>query len=187
MTKSPVDITALPLAPGRWALDPPHSNIAFAVRHLGVAKVRGRFAAFEVDVVVGETAASTSVTATVQLESIDTGNLDRDAHTRADDLMDVERRPTMIFRSTSITGGDADWTLDGELTIGDITRPLSLAVELGGLQELPGGGPRHAGFEASGELRRSDFGIAPGLPSAMLGDVIKIQIDLELLEPVAEG
>jgi len=95
----------------------------------------------------------------------------------------------MVFRSRSVTGADADadWTLDGEVTMGEITRPLSLAVELGGVQEPMGGGVRHAGFEATGELRRSDFGISPGIPSAMLGDVIKIQIDLELLEPTAEA
>jgi polyisoprenoid-binding protein YceI len=92
----------------------------------------------------------------------------------------------MTFRSTSITGAGADWTVDGEVTIGETTQPFSLAVELGGIQEVPGG-PRHAGFEATGELRRSDFGIAPGVPSAMLGDVIRVQIDLELLEPTVEG
>jgi polyisoprenoid-binding protein YceI len=181
MTNTPI-VTALPLAPGRWALDPAHSSIGFAVRHLGVAKVRGRFAAFDVDVVIGDSLDSTAVTATVDLASIDTGNTDRDAHTRADDLMDVARRPTMTFRSTSITGSDADWRIDGAITIGEVTRPFSLDVELGGIQELQDG-PRRAGFEATGEFRRSDFGIAPSLPSAMLGDVIKVQIDLELLEP----
>jgi polyisoprenoid-binding protein YceI len=177
--------TTLPLIPGRWALDPSHSAVGFAVRHLGVAKVRGRFTTFEVDVVIGDTLADTTVTATIDLASVDTANADRDAHIRADDMVDVATRPTMTFRSTAITGAGEDWSLDGDLTIGEVTRPLSLAVELGGIQEFPGG-PRHAGFEATGELRRSDFGIAPGLPSAMLGDVIKIQLDLELLEPSAD-
>jgi polyisoprenoid-binding protein YceI len=177
--------TTLPLIPGRWAVDTAHASVGFAVRHLGVAKVRGRFTDFDADVVVGETLADTHVTATVQLASIDTGNVDRDAHCRADDLLDVANRPTLTFRSTAIHGEGSDWTLDGDVTIGDVTRPISLAVELGGVEDFPLGGPRHAGFEVTGELRRSDFGIAPSMPAAMLGDVIKLSIDLELLEPEA--
>jgi polyisoprenoid-binding protein YceI len=175
--------TDLPLIPGHWALDPAHSSIGFAVRHLGVAKVRGRFTEFEADVVLGETLADTSVTATIALASIDTGNVDRDTHVRSEDFIHVEQRPTLTFRSTEVTGEGSDWALHGDVTIGDVTKPIVLAVELGGIQELPSG-PRHAGFEATGELRRSDYGIAAQLPSAMLGDVIKLQLDLELLEPV---
>ena len=176
--------TTLPLVPGRWALDPAHSSVGFAVRHLGVAKVRGRFTAFETDVVIGTTVADTHVSATVQLASIDTGNVDRDAHCRSSDLLDVDQRPTLTFRSTALEGDGADWTLEGEVTIGDVTRPVSLAVELGGVQDFIDGS-RHAGFEATGELKRTDFGIAPGMPAAMLGDVIKLQLDLELVEPTA--
>ncbi len=183
-TATPTTST-LPLVPGRWALDTNHANVAFAIRHLGVAKVRGRFTAFDVQVTIGDTLADTSVTATIDLASIDTANADRDAHVRSADLLDVANRPTMGFRSTSITGDGADWTVDGEVTIGGITKPLTLEVELGGVQDFPLGGPRHAGFEARGELRRADFGIAPGMPAAMLGDVVRFELDLELLEPEA--
>ena len=127
------------------------------------------------------------MTATVDLASVDTGNADRDDHVRAADMLDVERRPTMTFRSTGIRpAGDGDgdrWHLDGELTIGDVTRPLTLAFEHGGVEDHPQGGPRHAGFEATGEIRRSDFGIAPQFPAPMLGDVVRIELDLQLLEP----
>jgi polyisoprenoid-binding protein YceI len=180
------DPLVLPLAPGRWALDTNHSSVGFTIRHLGVSKVRGRFQRFDVDVVVGEDLAGTSVTASVDLASIDTGNSDRDAHVRSADLLDVERRPTMEFRSTSIRPDGAGWTIDGELTIGAVTRPQRLAVELGGVEEFPGG-QRHAGFEASGELRRKDFGIdiamPPGVSAVALGDVVKIDLDIQLLEP----
>ena len=98
------DTGTLPLAPGRWALDANHSAVGFSIRHLGVSKVRGRFTRFDVDVVVGETLADTSVTATIHLESLDTGNADRDAHVLSPDLIDVDRRPTMTFRSTAIRG-----------------------------------------------------------------------------------
>jgi polyisoprenoid-binding protein YceI len=176
----------LPLAPGRWAVDHNHSSIGFSIRHLGVSKVRGRFRAFDADVTVGETLEDTSVTATIETGSIDTDNADRDAHVRSPDIIDVERRPTMVFRSTRIVGADTEWQIDGDLTIGEITRPVSLAVEFGGIEDFPGGA-RHAGFEAGTEIRRTEFGIdvamPPGVSAVMLGDKIKIEMDLQLLEP----
>ena len=178
----------LPLIPGRWALDPAHSAVGFTIRHLGVSKVRGHFRKFDVDVVVGTTLADTFVTATIDLASIDTGNPDRDAHVLTPDLLDVARRPTMTFRSTSITEGGDGWLADGDLTIGEVTRPFRLDVELGGVEEFPGG-PRHAGFEAKGELRRKDFGIdltlPPGVSAVALGDVVKVELDVQLLEPTS--
>ncbi|MFF9894076.1 YceI family protein [Streptomyces longispororuber] len=172
-------ITPLPLSAGRWTLDPFHSAVNFTIRHLGISKVRGRFTEFDAELVVGETPDTSSVTSTIKLASIDTGNADRDAHVRASDLLDVERRPTMTFRSTRLAGAGEDWTMEGELTIGEVTRPVSLAVEFGGLGEF--GDTRHAGFEATGEIRRSEFGLsfAPG----MLGEVVKIQLDMQFLEP----
>jgi polyisoprenoid-binding protein YceI len=179
---------SLPLAPGHWALDSAHSSISFSVRHLGVSKVRGRFTRFEADVVVGETLETTSVVATIDVASLDTSNPDRDAHVLSPDLLDVEKRPTMTFRSVRISGAGSVWQIDGELTIGDVTQPQVLAVELGGLETFPGG-PRHAGFEATTEVRRKDFGIdiamPPGVSAAMLGDVVKVELDLQLVEPDA--
>jgi len=184
---STTDVT-LPLVAGRWALDTNHSSVGFTIRHLGVSKVRGRFQRFDVDVVVGATLADTSVIATIDLASIDTGNADRDAHVLSADLLDVERRPTMTFRSTAVTEGGDGWRVDGDLTIGDVTRPLRLDVELGGVEEFPGG-PRHAGFEVTGELRRKEFGIdlamPPGVSAVALGDVVKLELDIQLLEPAA--
>jgi polyisoprenoid-binding protein YceI len=187
-TMSITDNTVLPLAPGRWVLDRNHSSVGFVIRHLGVSKVRGRFQDFDVDVVVGETLADTSVRATIQTASIDTGNPDRDAHVRTADLLDVEQRPTMEFRSTAITETAGGWAVDGDLTIGDVSRPQRLHLEFGGIEEFPGT-PRHAGFEATGELRRKEFGIdlamPPGVSTVALGDVVKIELDVQLLEPVA--
>jgi polyisoprenoid-binding protein YceI len=175
--------TALPLAPGRWAVDPAHSSVAFSVRHLGVSKVRGRFASFDADVRIGEDLAGTSVTATIDLSSVDTGNADRDAHLQQEDMFDVANRPTLTFRSTGIVEDDEGWRLDGELSLGEATQPVSLAVELGGLEVHPVDGRRHAGFEATGEVRRIDLGVATGIPAAVLGNVIKVELDLQLLEP----
>lgn len=175
--------TRLPLRAGTWTLDPAHSSVAFAVRHLGVSKVRGRFTDVDASIVVGDDLPSTSVAAVVQLASVDTGNRDRDAHLQAEDMFDVARRPTMAFRSTAVVPDGDDWRLEGELTIGDVTRPLTLDVELGGLEVHPLDGRQHAGFEATGEVRRSEFGIAPGMPAAMLGDVVKVQLDVQLVAP----
>ena len=138
MTTAPTSVS-LPLAPGRWEVDPNHSSIGFTIRHLGVSKVRGRFARFDAEVVIGETLDTTTVRATVDVASIDTANADRDAHVLSADIIDVAKRPTMVFRSTRIVGAGIEYQIDGELTIGDITRPIVLAVELGGIESFPGG------------------------------------------------
>ncbi|MFD8223524.1 YceI family protein [Streptomyces massasporeus] len=137
----------------------------------------------EAGLFVGQRLEDVRVSATVDLASIDTGNTDRDAHVRASDLLDVEKRPTMTYRSTRVWGEGEDWAMEGELTIGDVTRPVTFAVEFGGLVDVPMDGSRHAGFEATGEIRRSEFGLdfAPGV----LGDVIKIQLDMQFVEPKA--
>jgi polyisoprenoid-binding protein YceI len=187
MTKT-TSTTSLPLAPGRWAVDTNHSSIGFTIRHLGVSKVRGRFTRFDADITIGETIDSTTINVTVDVSSIDTANADRDAHVLSADLIDVARRPTMVFRSTRVAGAGSEYQVDGDLTIGDVTRPITLSVELGGIETFPGG-PRHAGFEATTEIRRKDFGIdmamPPGVNVVALGDVVKVEIDLQLLEPAS--
>jgi polyisoprenoid-binding protein YceI len=174
--------TPLPLVAGRWPLDANHSRVGFSIRHLGVAKVRGLFRHLDATLDIGETLDGTSISATVALASIDTANAERDAHVRAADLLDVEQRPTMTFVSTAITGSGSDWNLAGDLRIGDVTRPMQFAVEFGGVADFVDG-TRHAGFEATGELRRKDFGLDFGPLGAFLGDVVKIDLDLEFIEP----
>jgi polyisoprenoid-binding protein YceI len=118
----------------------------------------------------------------VALTSIDSGNADRDAHLRSAELLDVENRPTMSYRSTNVRGAGSEWTVDGDLTIGGVTAPLTLAVEVGDAADYFDG-TRHVGFEATGEIHRSDFGLGFGVLGAMLGDVVKIELDLEFIEP----
>ncbi len=190
-TSPPTATTALPLPAGRWELDANHFRVGFAIRHLGVSKVRGQFLNVTAELVVGPTAAESSLTATVDLASIDTGNADRDAHVRSPDLLDVAVRPTMDFRATSLEGTGDDLVLLGDLTIGEITRPVSFAVEYGGVEAFPADGRLHAGFEATGEIRRKDFDLVGGLlGTTMLGDVVKVEIDLQFVavdEPAAAG
>ncbi len=135
------------------------------------------------ELTVGATVDECAVSATVALASIDTGNADRDAHVRAPDLLDVERRPTMTFRSTRIGGAGGDWSMEGDLTIGEVTRQVMFEVDFGGVEDSIVDGRRHAGFEARGEIRRSDFGITFGAADALLGDVVKIQLDAQFIEP----
>jgi polyisoprenoid-binding protein YceI len=135
---------------------------------------------------VGGLLEASTVTARIALASVDTARGDRDEHVRSADILDVANRPELVFRSTSFTpAGPSDsgeWTLAGEVTIGERSGPVTLAVEFGGLADFPGG-PRHAGFSATGELHRSDFGIAPEIPTAFLGDVVRIDLEIQLLEP----
>ena len=174
--------TTSPLVAGTWALDPHHTTVGFTIRHLGVSKVRGRFDDVAAELVVGRDAMDSTVTATIGLASIDTGNRDRDDHLRSEELLDVEHRPTMAFRSTLVRGEGDDWTLDGELTLGDITHPVALTVELGGVEDFFDG-TRHAGFEATTEISRKDYGLGFGPLGAMLGDTVKVELDLQFIEP----
>jgi polyisoprenoid-binding protein YceI len=176
--------STLPLTPGRWTLDPNHSRVGFAVRHIGVSKVRGHFGEFDAELHVGESAADTVVTAEIKVGSLDTGNTDRDTHVLSADLLDVSKRPTLAFRSTGITGSGSDWKLTGDLTVGGVTAPVTLDVELGGIETFAADGSRHAGFEATGEVRRKDLGVRFGpMAEAGLGDVIKLELDLQFVEP----
>jgi polyisoprenoid-binding protein YceI len=173
---------APPLAQGAWTLDTNHTFVGFAIRRLGLSKVRGHFGDVSAELVVGPTIDDCSVAAAVALASIDSGNADRDAHLRTADFLDVDNRPTMSYRSTAVHGEGSEWTVDGELTIGDVTAPLTLAVEVGDVADYFDG-TRHVGFEATGEIRRSDFGLGFGVYGAGLGDVVKIDLDLEFIEP----
>ena len=175
--------TTLPLAPGTWTLDAAHTSVAFSIKRIGWAKVRGIFTDVAVELVVGETLEDTSLTATIDLASVDTGNADRDAHLRSPDLIDVAVRPTMSFRSTSITGEGEEWTVEGELTIGDVTQPHTLDITLEGVSVFPVDGRLHAGFESSTEVRRKDFGLGFGAMGAGMGAAAKVDIDIELVGP----
>ena len=163
-----------------------HSQVGFSVRHLGVSRVRGTFTDFSAEVVVGETPEESSLVAVVQTASVDTGNADRDAHVRSADILHVEARPTLTFRSTRIEGTFEEATVHGELTLGEVTAPATLEVSLGGL-ETAMDDRVHAGFEAVTTISRASLGVdlalPPGVRAAVLGDAVKVEIDLQLLQP----
>lgn len=177
--------TTLPLAPGLWTLDPLHSQVTFAIRHIGISKVRGAFKAFDATLDVGDTLGETYITAVIDVSSLDTGNADRDAHVLTPEFLHAEAHPELRFVSTGITGSGEDWVLEGEATIYGITKPFAFDVEFGGVAEAMG--QRKAGFSASGQLSRKDYGVDFG-PAAnlMLGDVVKFELDLQFVEPSSD-
>jgi polyisoprenoid-binding protein YceI len=178
---------ALPLTAGRWALDKNHSGIFFVVRHLGLSNVRGRFDGFDATLDIGSSVGSVSVTADVDLSTVDTNNADRDAHLRSTDFFDTEQHSAMSFRSVSVTGAGENYELAGDLTIAGVTKPVTFDVEFNGTELFPGDQSTHAGFSATGQIRRSDFGIdfgiIAGAEKLMLGDKIKIELDLQFVAP----
>jgi polyisoprenoid-binding protein YceI len=167
---------------GSWTIDPVHSEIGFSVRHMMVSKVRGKFTSFSGDIVTGESPLDSSVTATIDLSSIDTSNEDRDNHIRSADFFEVDQHKTMSFRSTGVRRDGEDYVLDGELTLKSITKPISLRLELGGFGPDPFGGTR-TGFTAIGQLKRSDFGVdfnaVLETGGVLVGDRVDILLEIE--------
>jgi polyisoprenoid-binding protein YceI len=172
---------------GTWKADPVHSEIAFAVRHLVISKTRGRFTSYDITLVTGEDLLSSSVTATIDLASIDTGHEMRDNHLRSADYLEIDKYPTMSYRSTGIRPTGDGWAVDGELTLHGVTRQVPLAVEVSGFGPDPWGGQR-AGFSATAEINRSDFGIDISTPMEAGGVVVgdKVSISLEI-QAVLQG
>ena len=164
---------------GTWAIDGTHSDVTFTVRHLGVSKVRGRFDQVETTIVTGENFTDSTVTATIQAASIDTNNADRDAHVRGADFLDVETYPTLTFTSTAVRVEDGDYFIDGELTLHGVTKPVTLAADLGGFGDGMAPGSKVLGVSASTEISRTEFGIGASIPGAVLSDKIKIELDIE--------
>ena len=142
------------LSTGTWAIDPTHSEVGFVARHLMVTKVRGSFADVAGTVEVSDELSSSVANVTIQTASVATGTADRDAHLRSADFFDVETYPEMTFVSTSFDGE----TLVGDLTIKGVTKPVTLDVDFNGVATDPWGNEK-AGFEAKGELNRTDWGL----------------------------
>jgi polyisoprenoid-binding protein YceI len=166
---------------GTWNIDPVHSEVGFSVRHMMVSKVRGKFDTFSGQVVTGGDPLNSSVTAEIDLASINTGNEQRDAHIRSADFFEVDTHKTMTYRSTGVRLEDGEYVLDGELTIKGVTKSVPLTLELNGFGPDPYGGTR-AGFSATGEINRSDFDVKFGLAEgggAVVSDKVTIQLEIE--------
>lgn len=176
---------------GTWDIDPVHSEVSFVVRHMVVSKVRGRFDQFEGTLNLAEDPLASSVEASIDTASVNTGNDQRDDHIRSADFFDVEHHPQMTFRSTAVRPKGDRFVLEGDLSIRGTTKPVTLDLEVNGFGPDHRGGTR-AGFSASTEINRLDFGVSyngpiPGAGNAMvLSDKILINIEIEaVLRPAS--
>lgn len=178
-------VAAVELPTGTWTIDPAHSSISFAVRHLMVSKVRGSLGTFNGDITVSSDGMP-SVSAEIAVASVSTGNDDRDAHLRSAEFFDVEQHPTATFTSTGVwPDGGGRYVLEGDLTLKSITKPISLALDFSGTSSGMGRGAV-AGFAASVVLNRKDFGIDINRPletgGVVLGDKVTVTLDIEALK-----
>jgi polyisoprenoid-binding protein YceI len=179
MTTPTVDIPGY--VTGRWQIDPVHSEVSFTVRHLMISKVRGRFRTFEGEIVTASDPAASSVTATIDLASVDTGNEMRDNHLRSSDFLDIATHPTMTYRSTGLRQDGDAVLVDGDLTLRGVTKPVTLRLEPTGFGPDTTGGTR-AGFAATAEINRSDFGVSFNGPVPGGGVAVseRVRIDLDV-------
>ena len=167
------------LTTGTWAIDPTHSEVGFVARHLMVTKVRGSFAEVSGTVEVAEELAQSVANVTIKTASVSSGTADRDGHLRSADFFDSETYPDMTFVSTAFDGS----TLTGDLTIKDVTKPVTLDVEFNGVATDPWGNEK-AAFEAQGELNRTDWGLTWNANlekgGVLVSEKIKLVLDVQL-------
>jgi polyisoprenoid-binding protein YceI len=170
-----------------WNIDPAHSHVEFAAKHLMISTVKGRFGGVTGTVTTDESdPAKGQVEVEIDAASIDTREAQRDTHLKSADFFDVEKFPRLTFKSTGIAGVDGDsFKLTGDLTIHGVTRPVTLDVTSEGRGKDPWGGER-AGFSATGKIKRSEFGLTWNqvleTGGFVVGDDIKISLDIELVK-----
>jgi polyisoprenoid-binding protein YceI len=175
-----------------WHVDVAHTGINFSVRHMVVSKVRGRFGKHSGTIRVDDgDITRSSVEVSIDASSIDTGVADRDTHLRSPDFFDVERFPTLLFRSTGIEKRAADrYVVIGELTIRGVTRVVALDVEYGGRGKDPWGNER-LGFVAKTSIDRKDFGLtwnqALETGGILVGERVEIELDVQAVRAAAQS
>jgi polyisoprenoid-binding protein YceI len=167
---------------GTWTVDATHSTVGFAVKHMGIANVRGQFTEFEGTLEVGEDLASSSARGNVKVTSISTDDEQRDAHLRSADFFNVQEFPEILFESTQVEAIDDESTsVVGNLTMHGVTREVKLKAVVQGTDIDPWGKER-AGLEVVGVLKRSDFDMkfnqALGSGNVLVGDKVNMSLDI---------
>lgn len=167
-----------------WASDPAHSEVDFSIKHGGVSNVHGRFGGVVATLVYNEADVTKStVNATIDVASVDTGEAPRDTHLKTDAFFDVAKFPTATFTSTSVTRNGNKLTVSGNFTLHGVTKPITLDVEgpatpqVNGMDHKP-----HSGFSASTTISRSAYGIGTAFPSVLVGDEVKLTIEIEIVK-----
>lgn len=180
-----VSTTATAIAAGTWDIDHAHSSVGFAVKHMGIATVRGEFNEFSGALVVAEDG-TMSANATVQAASVDTKEQQRDDHLRSEDFFNAAAHPVFTLESTRVEMPDEDsMTVTGRLTINGVTNDITLKGDVLGQDVDPWGNER-VGIELRGKLSRADykmrFNQALGSGNLLVADTVKIEIDLSLVK-----
>jgi|SRR5690606_7116166 len=169
-----------------WKLDPTHTQIQFSVRHMMISTVRGTFQKYEADATIDPSAIGKSkVVAKVEAASINTGEAQRDAHLKSADFFDADNFSHLTLESTKVTTSGDEVTIDANLTIKGITKPIQLKGEVLGPHKDPWGNQR-IGFSVSGELEREDFGLswnqALEAGGVLVGKKVKINLDAQFVQ-----
>ena len=186
------NLTNLADLAGTWTLDPAHTRLGFSARHAMVTTVRGQFGEFEgTGVIDADNPAASTATVTIKAASIDTGVADRDGHLRSGDFLDVETYPALTFASTGVQLVDGNtWRVTGDLTIKDVTRPLTIDFEATGVARDPFGNLR-AGFEGETTINRKDWGLtwnaALETGGVLVSEKIKLTFDVSAIKAGEEG
>lgn len=180
MTALPAELTA-----GTYDIDAAHSTASFAVRHAGIAKVRGTIAITSGTIAVGDDLETSSVNAELDAASVSTGDENRDAHLKSADFWHAEEKPVWSFVSKEISTDGEDYTITGDLTINGVTNTIELPTEFTGTATDPFGNPR-AGFEAEIEISRKDYDLtwnaALETGGVLVGDKVKIALDVSAIK-----
>jgi polyisoprenoid-binding protein YceI len=170
---------------GEYTLDASHSRLGFSTRHAMVTTVRGAFKDFGGEAVIDtENPAASKVSVAIKTESVDTGVADRDGHLRSADFFDVETYPEITFVSTHVSRDGDDWAITGDLTIKDVTKPITIDFESTGSAKDPFGNTR-VGFEGRATLNRKDWGLtwnaALETGGFLVSDKIKLEFDISAI------
>jgi polyisoprenoid-binding protein YceI len=166
-----------------WTIDPTHSEVQFKVKHLMISSVTGTFSTYEgkIETTNDEDFAGASINFSADIHSISTGQEQRDGHLKSGDFFDAENFPKLSFASTSMVKKDEDsYTLEGNLTLKGITKPLTLKVEFGGIMGDFYGNTK-AGFDISGKINRQDFGLTWSTVTEAGGIVVSDEVKLGLI------
>jgi polyisoprenoid-binding protein YceI len=166
-----------------WVSDPNHSEVDFSIIHLSVSKIHGRFGNVKATITLNEADVTKStVTATIGVDTVDTGVDARNTHLKSPDFFDVANLPTATFTSTSVVKNGNHLAVTGNLTLHGVTKPVTLdVVGPNGSMTDPKGNV-HTGFSATTTLDRTAFGIGPKFPAAMVGDEVALDIELEVVK-----
>lgn len=181
--------TATSLPTGTWTVDPSHSKVGFAVKHMGIATVRGEFTEFEGTLAIGEELTTAKAFGAVKAQSVDTNEAQRDEHLRSPDFFDAAQYPELSFESTSIEAlDDEEFRITGKLTIHGVTNDVVLHADVQGTDIDPWGNER-VGLEITGELSRGDYGMtfnqALGSGNMLVADKIKLALDISAVKQPA--